>query len=222
MRYLSWRNGVAVRDRQYIDGVPVLVCSLANVVFEVSFTRPLLRWQEVNEGLLGVQDPGALADRELRAFEVGALGESEYARHLRALLRWQGGDPELVEIFGDAFGPVDLDVVQLLDDLRHEDWRLVGVMNTNPWHERVWRELHGETLRLFDRVLTSTELGLRIPDPRFYGEALRQVPREGYRLVVDDRPESVSAARAVGLDAHLFRGAAGMSSACQALAAPAL
>lgn len=202
--------------------MPVLVCSLANVAFEVSFARPIVRWREANGGVLGVQEPGDLADRDLRAFEVGALGESEYVRHLRTLLRWQGSDPELVEIFDDAFGPVDLDVVQLLDDLRHEGWRLVGVMNTNPWHERAWHERHGETLRLFDRILTSTRLGLRIPDPRFYGKALRQVPPESYRLVVDDRPESVSAARAVGLDAHLFRGAAGMSSACQALAAPAL
>jgi putative hydrolase of the HAD superfamily len=203
--------------------VPVLVCTLANVVFDVSFARPLARWREANGGVLGIDAPADLIDRELRAFEVGAMGESEYARHLRARLLWRGGDPELVEIFGDAFDAVDLGVVQLLDDLQHEGWRLVGVMNTNPWHERSWRGQHGETLRLFDRVLTSTEQGLRMPDPRFFGAALREMSAEGsYRLVVDDHPESVSAARAAGLDAHLFRGAAGMSAACLSLAAPTL
>jgi FMN phosphatase YigB (HAD superfamily) len=202
--------------------VPVLVCALADVVFDVSFTGPIARWREANGGFLGVDLPRDLDDRALRAFEVGELGESEYARHLRAQLLWQGGDPELVEIFDDAFGPVDLNVVQLLDDLRHEGWYLVGVMNTSPWHERVWRELFGDTLRLFDRVLTSTRLGLRMPDHRFYAEALREVPLEGFRLFADVRPESVAAARAAGLDGHLFRDAVGLSAACQALAAPAL
>jgi FMN phosphatase YigB (HAD superfamily) len=202
--------------------VPVLLCDLANVVFDVSFAGPILRWREANGGFLGVHEPRDLADSALRAFEVGQVGEPEYACHLRAQLLWQGGDPELVEIFGDAFGPVDLDVLQVLDDLRREGWRLVGVMNTNPWHERVWRERYGEALRVFDGVVTSTGLGLRIPDPRFYGAALRQVPPEGYRLVVGDRPKIVSAARAAGLDAHLFRGAAGMAAACQSLATPAL
>lgn len=205
-----------------LAAVPVLICGLANVVFDVSFARPIARWWEVNGGLLGVQEPRDLADRALRAFEVAGMGEPEYARHLRAQLLWQGNDLELVEIFADAFGPVDLDVVQLLGDLRQEGWHLVGVMNTNPWHERVWRERYADSLRVFDRVLTSTDLRLRVPDPRFFGEALRQVPPAEYRLVVDDRPESVSAARAAGLDAHLFRGAAGMSAACESLAAPAL
>lgn len=205
-----------------LAAVPVLLCSLPNVVFDVSFARPVVRWREANGGVLGIAGPVELADRELRAFEVGALGEAEYARHLRARLGWQGDDGELVDIFGDVFGAVDLDVVQLLDELRGEGWRLVAVANTNPWHERIWRERHGETLRLFDRVLTSTELGLRMPDPRFLGAALRDLPLESYRLVVDDHPEAVSAARSAGLDAHLFRGAAGLSSACLALAAATL
>lgn len=205
-----------------LAAVPVLVCALANVVFDVSFVGPIAAWREANGNYLGIHEPRDLADRALRSFEVGDLGESEYARHLRAQLLWRGGDPELVEIFGGVFGAVDLDVVQLLDDLRHEGWQLVGVMNTNPWHEPIWRELYGKILGAFDLVLTSTGLGLRMPDHRFYVETLRHVPVGGSRLFVDHRPESVCAARAAGLDAHLFGGAAGMSAACQALSAPAL
>lgn len=205
-----------------LAAVPVLICALANVVFDVSFAGSIVAWREANGGFLGVHEPRDLADRALHAFEVGELGESEYARHLRAQLLWRGSDSELVEIFGDAFGALDLDVLTLLGELRHEGWRLVGVMNTTPWHEPIWRELYGEILGTFDRVFTSTELKLRMPGHRFYVETLRQVPAEGSRLFVDHQPESVSAARSAGLDAHLFGGAAGMSAACQALSAPAL
>ena len=203
--------------------MPVLVCSLDNVVFDVSFARSIERWRAANNGgVLGVDQPGGLDDDALRSFEVGLLGESEYARHLRARLRWHGGDPALVEIFNEAFGPVDLDVVQLLGELRREGWYLVGVINTNPWHEPVWRRRYPEALSVFHRVLSSTQLRLRLPAHRVYTEALRESWLEGLRLYVGDRQESVAGARAAGLEAHLFRGAAGMRAACQSLAAPAL
>lgn len=220
-----------ISDRtRTLEAVPLLICSLVDVLFDVSFASPIARWREANGGLLGVHEPRDLEDRALRGFEVGELGESEYARHLRAQLLWRGDDAQLVSIFGDAFGPIALDVVQLLGDLRHEGWRLVGVITTNPWHEQVWRELYDDVLQVFDRVFTSTALGLRPPDHRFYAEVLRRfsadaqfgVPSPGLRLFVDAKPESVSAARAAGLDAHLFRGAPGLWSTCQALATPAL
>ena len=202
--------------------MPALVCALDNVVFDVSFAGPLSRWREANGGFLGAQEPRDLDDHALRAFEVGELSADEYARHLRSQLLWQGSDDQLIEIFGDAFGPVDLDVLQLLGALRREGWALIGVMNTNPWHEPVWRDLYRDALAVFDAIVTSTALGLRTPDHRFYSQALREVPLEGMRLYVDHGPQAVAAARAAGLDAHLFRGAAGLSAACEALSAPAL
>jgi FMN phosphatase YigB (HAD superfamily) len=214
----AWLSGSA----STLARMPALVCALDNVVFDVSFAGPLSRWRQANGGFLGAQEPRDLDDHALRSFEVGELSEGEYAHHLRAQLLWQGGDAELVEIFGDAFGPVDLDVLHLLGALRGEGWSLIGVLNTNPWHERVWRDLYRDALAVFDDVLTSTALGVRTPDHRFFSQALRGVPLEQMRLYVDHRPQAVSAARAAGLDAHLFRDAAGLSAACEALAAPAL
>lgn len=193
------------------------------MVFDLSPQHALARWREANGGQLGVSEPRGLQDEALRQFETGQLGESEYARHLRALLHWGGGDHELVQVFDDMFGPVDLDVVQLLGELRQDGWQLIGVMNTNPWHEPVWRSLYGPMLEVFDRIHTSTSLRLRLPDHRFLAEALRGTSGEGLRLFVDHRPEHVTAARSAGMDAHLFRTAARLASACEAsLAAPVL
>lgn len=213
-----------------LDAVPLLICSLVDVVFDVSFARSIARWREANGGLLGVHEPRDLDDRALRGFEVGELGESEYARHLRAQLLWRGDDAQLVSIFGDVFGPIHLDVVQFLGELRQQGWHLVGVITTNPWHEQIWRDVYEDVLHVFDQVFTSTALGLRPPDHRFYVEVLRRfcagarpgTASSGLRLFVDARPENISAARSAGLDAHLFRGVPGLSSACQVLATPAL
>jgi FMN phosphatase YigB (HAD superfamily) len=202
--------------------VPALICALGNVVFDLSFDRSIDRWREANGGRLGVRVEHDLQDEALRAFETGRIGESEYGRHLRALLRWQGDDPSLVEIFDDAFGPVDLDVVHLLAELHRDGWQLIGAMNTNPWHEPVWRARYGPVLDVFDRVITSTSLGVRMPDHRFLAEVQREASAEAVRLFVDDRAESVTAARSAGMDGHLFRGATRLSAACEALAAPVL
>lgn len=202
--------------------MPVLVCDLGNVLIGVSFDRALRRWRAANGGVLNIGDPRALEDDAYRSFEVGALGESEYARHLRVLLGWRGTDSDLVEIWNDVFGAVDVDVLQLLGELRAEGWSLVAATNTNPWHEPVLRRQYAEPLSVFHRVVSSPGARFRKPDPRFFAEAMRGVSQGGLGLFVDDRPENVSGARRAGLDGHLFRDAVGMRAACDSLGAPVL
>jgi putative hydrolase of the HAD superfamily len=197
--------------------VPVLLCDLGSVLFDVSFERALTRFREANGGRLDLQDPTQLRDDAYRAFETGSMGESEYARHLRVRLGWQGSDPDLVEIFTDIYGSIDVGVLEVLLELRDLGWHLIGVDNSNPWHESQWRRQYAEQLSVFHRLLSSITLGARKPDPRFFTNALRGVPAGlGPRLFVDDRPENVAAARRSGLDAHLFRGASGLRASCQA------
>ena len=199
--------------------MPVLLCDLGSVLFDCTLDRSIARWRETNGGHLGVGVVRELQDDAYRAFQAGRLGEAEYARHLRARLEWQGSDEELIEIWNEAVGPIDLDVLALLRELRNEGWYLVAAANTNPWHEGRWRSLYSEALPVFHAVATSTVVGVGVPDPRFFAAALRGVSATGPRLFVDGRPENVSAARRSGLDGHLFRDAAGLRTACRALLA---
>jgi putative hydrolase of the HAD superfamily len=195
------------------------VCDLGSVLFEVSFERALQRFRAENGGELGLSDTVDLRDDAFRAFETGQMGESEYARHLRVRLGWHGSDPDLVDIFGDVYGSLDVGVLEVLVELRERGWYLVGVDNSNPWHESRWREQYAEQLAVFHQVVSSISTGVRKPDPRFFSQALRDVPPgHGARLFVDDRPENVAAARRAGLDGHLFRGASGLRAACMSLA----
>lgn len=88
-------------------------------------------------------------------------------------------------------------------DAGHEVWLL---SNTDPLHFELLRpqmpvlsQMHGLHL--------SYEIGCVKPDPQFY---LHFLQRTGYApqdcLFLDDREENVAAARAVGIDAHLFVG----------------
>jgi FMN phosphatase YigB (HAD superfamily) len=62
---------------------------------------------------------------------------------------------------------------------------------------------------LFDAQVFSCEVGALKPDPRTYRAALAALDVEpGETVFVDDVPTNVCGARALGLDAILFRGTA--------------
>ena len=216
--------------------MPVLICDLAATVGEVRLDRVYQRLREANGGTLAVTDAGQLRDDAFRAFETGRLGQSEYARHVRARLQWHGSDADLVAIFADLYGSVDVAVMEVLLDLRERGWYLVGLDNRHTT-STAWGGQYAEQLTAFDKVIAvdapearpeASSPGLRVVptqhggedpnDPRFLARVLRDIPTaHGPRLFVAGRPDTVAAARRAGLDAHLFRGAAGLRSACLAL-----
>jgi putative hydrolase of the HAD superfamily len=101
---------------------------------------------------------------------------------------------------------VDDDVLAVVRALRARGVVVALVSNAT---SRLAAELdhHGLT-REFDHVFNSSELGVAKPDPRVFElvcERMGVAPADCF--FVDDRPENVAAATALGLDAHLFTGA---------------
>lgn len=113
-------------------------------------------------------------------------------------------------------GALNLDVLEVLGGLREKGWRLVGALDAGPSDEQAVTEQFGWALSLFERVVTSQQVGALRPDPRFFAE-LRGAAGPGPRLYVDDAPHNVSAARRAGFDAHLFTTAPALRSACRQL-----
>jgi hypothetical protein len=209
--------------------MPVLLCDLASMIAEVRLDREHERLRLANGGHVAVAEPEDLRDDAFAAFQGGRIGESEYARHLRARLHWRGSDATLVDIFADLYGSVDVAVMELLVELRAQGWFLVGLDQRPPWRrDRAsgWGGQYAEQLTVFHRVCpvaprwpVPVQHGELAPtDPRFFARVLRDVPpAQGPRLFAADRVESVAAARTAGLDAHLYRGASGLRAACLAL-----
>jgi hypothetical protein len=207
--------------------VPVLLCDLASVVTTVGVEEVYRRLVAANGGQVGLSGPQELRDDALDAFEAGRLGEFEYARQLRARLAWEAGDQALVEIVADLYASVDVGVMELLLELRAHGWFLVGLDHRAAAAQPVWGQRYADQLQVFDVVLPGAQPVGAVPapqgahhgtDPRFFARVLRSVPAgHGPRLFVAERPEIVAAARRAGLDGHLYRGAAGLRSACLAM-----
>ncbi len=113
----------------------------------------------------------------------------------------------------DILGPVDHDVVAIVDELRGTGVRLYVLSNSSA--ETVPRSASVlELLARFDGVLLSGEVGLLKPDPAIYALAVDRFGLDpSATLFVDDSPANVEAAIACGWQGHHFTGASELSRA---------
>ncbi len=114
------------------------------------------------------------------------------------------------ERFWDAWSDIFTEKGEVTDLL----YRLDGVVplymlsNTDPVHYAFLRDRY-PFMRLFDGEVLSFEAGSVKPEQPIYRAVVKLagVPA-GHCLFFDDLPENVEGARAAGMNAHLFRGAA--------------
>ncbi|QGQ18281.1 HAD-IA family hydrolase [Cellulomonas sp. JZ18] len=99
------------------------------------------------------------------------------------------------------------DVDGRMVDLVREVAARVPVALLSNAHDCLRADLAGHGVdHLFAHVVCSAEVGVAKPDPAIYAVAAEAVgERPEDCAFVDDRPENVDAARAVGMRAHLFR-----------------
>jgi putative hydrolase of the HAD superfamily len=112
----------------------------------------------------------------------------------------------VVAQWSQSAGAVDAAVLAVLRSARTAGWRVALVTNATT---RLREDLSRLGLEHeFDVVVSSAELGIAKPDPDVFGAACRQLAVDPAACVfVDDTAANVAAAAAVGLDAHLYRGA---------------
>jgi putative hydrolase of the HAD superfamily len=147
---------------------------------------------------------------EARAFQGPHWADAELgmisteAAHARAAALL-GVTPELVlSLVTEAFASrPDEELATCVASLRRRGV-CVGAFTNNSGREA---ELLGrpELARLFDLAVSSADAGLLKPDAAFYRHAEGRFGASGAEVVfLDDRPEHVAAARAIGWQAHRF------------------
>jgi putative hydrolase of the HAD superfamily len=139
------------------------------------------------------------------AFESGRLGEAEFFQRFRAQCRLRCDDAFLAAAVADIFWPNE-PLCQLVPHLKPR-YRLVLGSNTNPTHARQFVPQFADTLRHFDGVVLSHEVGVRKPRAEFFDHCLRYAGAGPERcLFVDDLPANVAGAVACGWQGIVYTG----------------
>ncbi|MFJ3879115.1 HAD family hydrolase [Streptomyces sp. NPDC090077] len=150
------------------------------------------------------------------AYDSGAVDGPAYWRLVAGALGTAFG-PEriaaLVEADIASWSAVDAEMVDLIGELAASG-RRIALLSNVPEELAVHYERHHPWLAHFEVRGLSCRIGYAKPAPGAYAWCLRALDAPpGRILFVDDRQENVDAARALGIQGHLFTSASALREA---------
>ncbi len=158
---------------------------------------------------LGIQ-PDGLRDLLLstgleEAYESGRITTAEFLGRIRQAFSVSRSDDELAAVYSDIFWP-NTDVCELLPRLK-PGFRLLLASNTNELHARQFSHQFAKTLRTFDALVLSHEVGSRKPSRAFYEHCQQLAECAPHQcLFIDDLPVNVANAREFGWNGIVYTG----------------
>ncbi len=200
--------------------IRLLLCDLGKVL--VGFDHRLITARLAHEAAGPYQDPERLfkaifhpATGLVHAYDEGQVTSREFHALLRATCGLRTPYDAFAWKWSSIFTPMP-ETISLLEELRGR-CRLLLLSNTNALHFAHLEERFpclSAAGGLFDDKILSFQIGLRKPDLEIFRHALAKtgIPAES-ALLIDDRPENVSAAETLGIHGHPFKNADHMARA---------
>jgi len=179
-----------------------VLLDLGNVVLGVDFRRVFKYWAQATNKPVQIFYDAWQLDDAYKDHEVANIDFATYTAALSeqfgvqmSLQDWQHG-------WNDIWTQPFHSVIELLPALASR-YALYGFSNTNETHEKFWRETFHQHLSSFQKIYTSSNIGLRKPDAQAYDYVCKDMQLEPAKvLFLDDTLENISGALEVGLDAH--------------------
>jgi putative hydrolase of the HAD superfamily len=179
----------------------VIVLDVGNVLVGLDFGRPRQRLQNlfpdekrlarIQRWLRSVEDPYGLGRMTTEEFVQGAVRELDLER----------------ETFIDLWNDIFIDrpyMLPFMQELRAQEYILGICSNTNELHMDYLQRVN-PCLAEAQHVIFSYQVGALKPDPTIYHAVEAATGQPGAEhLFLDDLPENVAGARAMGWDAICF------------------
>src|SRR5262245_42920116 len=119
------------------------------------------------------------------AYESGQIDSGEFLRRVQGACGVPIAEPLLAEAFADIFSP-NADICNLVPQLT-DRYRLLVGSNTCELHARHFRRQFADTLRHFDELVLSFEIGALKPNAAFFKHCLALAQCEANECVfIDD------------------------------------
>jgi putative hydrolase of the HAD superfamily len=140
-----------------------------------------------------------------RGYDTGEITTREFIATLRSAFGITAKDDAIAGAWSDIFQPND-DLTGQLPALKAVVKTLVLASNTNELHFHRIRRLMPGAIALFDATVLSFEVGLRKPSVQFYERVVATTGGSAEAcMYIDDRPDFVAAAEALGIRGCVYR-----------------
>ncbi|MBU6232294.1 HAD family phosphatase [Patescibacteria group bacterium] len=158
------------------------------------------RENRLNRGLIDENLPIVL-----KQFDLGELTEvdiAEYFSEYRGVTK----KPDEIRAEIDSYLNTDSRVVDIIRHLKGNGFKVALMSNANnSFFERVIYPRYPFFKDLFDKIIISSVVGMVKPDADIYLYALAELKsRPEETLFIDDSVTNVDAAKALGMNGHLF------------------
>lgn len=198
--------------------------NVSHIVFDLGgvFTDP-----PSNDVMLPTEDSSPVSVKRLTStstwmsYECGKVDEEECYQLLSNQYRLQGGDLATAIQKGREASDYNHDLIAALWRFKKAAPGVRFIMASNislPDYMALQERWGHPFWSLFDYSFPSCKVGVRKPSPRFYRHLLRKTGASPHQTAfVDDRPENVLAAAALGMRGVLFEAADALSRSLRGL-----
>ncbi|HEX3000364.1 MAG TPA: HAD-IA family hydrolase [Armatimonadota bacterium] len=192
--------------------VSILISDLGNVLLPFQLEPAFAALAAAGEPRSDLQEVVRRVYLE-SGISLGACSAQDFFDKMRSALGLQLSYQQFHRAWSNIFSE-DTAVTALIAEANVRHRYLLS--NTDPLHWE-WIQTHfPQVLADFDRLFASHECRMLKPDPAFYQLVMREsgAPAPAH-LFIDDLPENVAAADALGMDTILFRDADSLRAALQ-------
>lgn len=192
--------------------IEAVVFDLGGVVLDVRMAAGLAVWAE-RAGFDARQAMARLrADRRYEHLERGQIAPADYHRHVLGLLGGTLSYDDFLAGWNAVFFGYLPGAAELLDRLAGRV-RLGCLSNTNAAHAEFFLGAYPDLAGRFETMVLSHRIGARKPEPASYRAVVDAMDLAPQRVAfVDDRPENIAAAEAMGFVGILAAGSAGIEA----------
>jgi putative hydrolase of the HAD superfamily len=181
--------------------IRLIIFDLGNVVFGVSHQNIFKYWARVTSLPEKFFADHRVPDMIFHQFERGELTPEEFHKVLitskEVDLSFEDFSEGWNAIYGEAYPEVHNALQKLSDKVF-----LVALTNTNELHYKVWMRKYAETLKYFDRLFISSQLGFRKPEASAFKYVLEECKVKPHEtLFFDDVIENITKANDLGIHA---------------------
>jgi HAD superfamily hydrolase (TIGR01509 family) len=179
--------------------IKAVIFDLGGVLISIHHERAIGLWADGCGASIEEVARLYYSDTLYRQMECGQMPIEQYHRHVVRQLGHSMSLEAFIEGWNSMLGDVLPGIETLLDELARQV-RLICLSNTNAPHAAVFRTSLTRLFARFERVFYSHEMACRKPEPVIYRQVLDYLALPAAAVAfVDDRPENVAGAVAVGL-----------------------
>lgn len=184
--------------------IKALVFDLGMVVLDQSYENVFEAWSRFADTPPHVLKERFIFDNVLEKFERNEISSDEFRNLIRTRLEISLSDYDFDQGWCTFYTNVYEGVNELLSQLKGS-YRTVALMNTNILHSRVCKVKYADTLRHYERVFCSHEIGSRKPEEKCFKRVIDylQYPPDEIAFF-DDEIKNVNAAAVLGMQSVLI------------------